>query len=279
MSCFIPQLIALRVVSLPATARRMKNDPNSDGVSRWPSTSACINVDTMSSRGWSRRSWPSSWAYVYMPIAAASRASNEPPKSGSPAPRMTLVQSNTACSSAAGTPSMSQMICSGSGAANACTKSHSPRSAASATSWRARTRTLCSMAATVLGVKPFCTSRRSLEWRGSSRTIIDPKNSRASGKSSDSVMPPVELKIWACRLTVRTSSYRVTDQNPGPCGAPSSTSSSGWNATGQRSRSAANSRWRSSSGWAQKLFVPSWMSSTVNASVSGMEVPFPCRPT
>ena len=101
---------------------------------------------------------------------------------------------------------MSQMICNGSGAANACTKSHWPRSAAAATSWRARTRTFSSIAATVFGVNARCTSRRSLEWRGSSRTIIEPKNSRVSGESSDTVMPPVELNRCGWRLTVRTSS-------------------------------------------------------------------------
>ena len=101
---------------------------------------------------------------------------------------------------------MSQMICSGSGAANDSTKSHSPLSAAAATSWRARTRTLSSIAATVFGVNARCTSRRSLAWRGSSRTIIEPKKSRASGMSLDSVMPLAELKMCGWRLTARRSS-------------------------------------------------------------------------
>jgi hypothetical protein len=47
---------------------------------------------------------------------------------------------------------------------------------------------------------------RSFECRGSSSTIIEPKNSRVSGELSDRVMPPVELKMCGCRLTVRTSS-------------------------------------------------------------------------
>ena len=47
----MPWLIALRVVSLPATTSRMKNDPNSSVVSRWPSTSACMRAEVRSSVG------------------------------------------------------------------------------------------------------------------------------------------------------------------------------------------------------------------------------------
>ncbi len=45
----MPWLIALRVVSLPATTSRMKNEPNSWAVSWSPSTSAAIITDVMSS--------------------------------------------------------------------------------------------------------------------------------------------------------------------------------------------------------------------------------------
>ncbi len=41
VNAFRPWLIALRVVSLPATTSRMKNEPNSCAVSCSPSTSAC----------------------------------------------------------------------------------------------------------------------------------------------------------------------------------------------------------------------------------------------
>jgi hypothetical protein len=62
VSARIPWLIALRVVSLPATASRMKNDPNSCEVRRSPSTSACIMIDDRSSVGFFRRSSPRAWA-------------------------------------------------------------------------------------------------------------------------------------------------------------------------------------------------------------------------
>ena len=101
---------------------------------------------------------------------------------------------------------MSAITCRGSGAANCCTKSHSPISAASTISWRARTRTLCSTWATVFGVKPFCTSWRNLACRGSSITIIEPKNSSVSGAWSFRVMPLAELNSHGRRLTERTSS-------------------------------------------------------------------------
>ncbi len=60
----MPWLIALRVVSLPATTSRMKNEPNSCGVSCSPSTSAAIITEVMSSCGLALRSSPSAWAYM-----------------------------------------------------------------------------------------------------------------------------------------------------------------------------------------------------------------------
>ena len=60
----MPWLIALRVVSLPATTSRMKNEPNSWAVSRSPSSSACISPLVMSSRGFASRSSPSACAYA-----------------------------------------------------------------------------------------------------------------------------------------------------------------------------------------------------------------------
>ena len=52
----MPCVIALRVVSLPATASRMTKKPNSSSVSPRPSLSALISLVTRSSRGMALRS-------------------------------------------------------------------------------------------------------------------------------------------------------------------------------------------------------------------------------
>ena len=52
----MPWVIALRVVSLPATARMMTKKPNSSSVSPRPSLSACTSLVTMSSSGLALRS-------------------------------------------------------------------------------------------------------------------------------------------------------------------------------------------------------------------------------
>ena len=62
VSALMPWVMALRVVSLPAAARRMKKLAISDGVSVSPSTSACIMADTRSSCGLASRSSPTAWA-------------------------------------------------------------------------------------------------------------------------------------------------------------------------------------------------------------------------
>ncbi len=51
----MPWLMAVRVVSLPATARRMKNGATSSGASISPSTSACTSLLVRSSVGFLRR--------------------------------------------------------------------------------------------------------------------------------------------------------------------------------------------------------------------------------
>ena len=51
MSSNIPWLMALRVVSLPATTSKMKKLPNYWLVIRCPSTSACIITEVRSSVG------------------------------------------------------------------------------------------------------------------------------------------------------------------------------------------------------------------------------------
>ncbi len=84
--------MALRVVSLPATASRMKNDAISADVSRSPSTSAATSAVVRSSRGLARRSSASAVAYAPMSMATFMNSSKSVVRSGSPKPRITLVQ-------------------------------------------------------------------------------------------------------------------------------------------------------------------------------------------
>ena len=56
MNATMPWLIALRVVSLPATESRIVKKPNSSEVSSWPSMSAVTSFVTMSLAGFSLRS-------------------------------------------------------------------------------------------------------------------------------------------------------------------------------------------------------------------------------
>ncbi len=100
VSAYIPWLMALRVVSLPAATSRMKNDPSSSGLSRWtspssPATSACISAEVRSSVGSSSRARLISWAICDSSTAAFMIESMSGAYSGSPAPRMMLVSSNT----------------------------------------------------------------------------------------------------------------------------------------------------------------------------------------
>ena len=113
----MPWLIALRVVSLPATTSRMKNDPNSCGVSRSPSTSACIImlVDVVAGVG------PAvlaerlrvhehlhQHAHQLLERAAVLGVADAEDDVG---------PLKICCSSSSGMPIISQMICRGSGAA------------------------------------------------------------------------------------------------------------------------------------------------------------------
>ena len=190
----------------------MKNEPNSAGVSRWPSTSACINVDTRSSRGLSRRSWPSCLGVAVHRHGRGEEGLERAAEVGvagaeddvRPVEHVALVGGRDAEHVAddlqrqRGGERLDEV---------ALALARPP----SATSWRARTRTLSSIAATVFGVNARCTSRRSLEWRGSSRTIIEPKKSRASGRSSDSVMPlgrAEDLRLAADRPHVLVARHR-----------------------------------------------------------------------
>ncbi len=136
-------------------------------------------------------------------------------------------------------PIMSQITCSGSGPASSATSSPVPSGCSAiiaSTSRRARSRTDASVRATTLGVNALLTMLRSRRCRGSSSTIIDPKNSASSGFWSGIVMDGRELKRCGCRLTCHTSSYLVSAQCPGPDTSPSWVSS-WWNAMGWLSSS------------------------------------------
>ena len=84
-----PWLMALRVVSLPATVSRTKKEPSSASVRRSPSTSALASAEVRSSVGSRRRSpaismtnWDSSLPAVRM---AVTTSPSRPTYSGSPA--------------------------------------------------------------------------------------------------------------------------------------------------------------------------------------------------
>ena len=209
----MPCVIALRVVSLPATTKRIKKLPNSWLVSRSPSTTACIITLVRSSVGFASRASPSAWAYENMPMAASINFSKLPPKSGSPAPKIVFVHSNICRSSSAGMPIISQIICNGNRAAIASTKSNSWSANSSMTESiivRAFTFTYSSMRAISRGVKPFETIERSRKCFGSSMLIIEPKNSLSSCERSMMFEPLPLQKSCGLRLTCQMSSWRVS---------------------------------------------------------------------
>ena len=127
----MPRLIAVRVVSLPATASRMKNGAISCGARMSSPRSLCTSADVRSSAGSARRFSASSFISVVSCMPASNIAvigSRPPSMSGSPAPRMTFVASSTVRNSLRGMPIMSQMTSSGNGCESASTRSTSPRS-------------------------------------------------------------------------------------------------------------------------------------------------------
>ena len=129
-----PWAMALRVVSLPATTSRMKNEAISAGVRLSPSTSAVTRAVVRSSCGSFWRASASSVTSVARSCVAPSSAAMTPGSvwsgtySASPRPRITLVRSKMKRSWLRGMPIMSTMIRSGSVAATSVTKSPSPRS-------------------------------------------------------------------------------------------------------------------------------------------------------
>jgi len=205
VSALMPWLIALRVVSLPATTRRMKNDPSSWLVSRSPSTSAWMRAVVMSSRGRVRRASASACPYWKSSTAAAMSSSRLLAYSGSPTPRMMFVSSKMRRWSISGMPIMSQMMRRGSAAATSSTKSHAPFGATASTIRRACARTDSSTCLMVRGVNPALTSFRSFVCRGASMLIIEPKNSLSSGVWSGMLTPCPETKLSASMLARTTS--------------------------------------------------------------------------
>ena len=205
----MPTLVAVRVVSLPATASRMKNGPSSCGASTSSPTSACTRAEVRSSVGSARRFSASSAmsAVSSRPGGEQGAArSSAPVISGSPAPRMTFVARSTVPNSLRGMPIMSQMTSSGNGWLTASTRSTSPcshmssmtsvhtRSTESSSDWSRR------------GVNERATMPRWRAWRGSSMAMNDPKNSMASaGMSAIDTEPFPEQKSSGRRLISTTS--------------------------------------------------------------------------
>ncbi len=136
--------------------------------------------------------------------------------SGSSEPIIRFDHSKTRWRSSWGTPIISAITWSGSSAATAVTKSHSPRSITSSTIVRATSRMRSSSWVTMRGVKPLFTSSRMRVCRGGSWiSIIIRCCSSASSSRALTVMPPrSDEKVSQSRLTAWMSSWRVTDQNP-----------------------------------------------------------------
>ena len=175
----------------------------------------------MSSRGFALRSSPSACAYAKISIPTVMRSSYDETKSGSPTPRMILVQRKISDSSDSGTPIMSQMICSGIGAATCSTKSH-VRSENSDSKWSttlaARILTWSSTRVISRGPKPLATMLRRRKCFGSSMAIMEPKNSFSSIGKSPMFEPWPLQNSDALRLTCQMSSWRVSARYPRPGG-------------------------------------------------------------
>ena len=120
----MPCAVALRVVSLPATASSSMNMSNSSSLSWSPSISALMSLVTMSSRG-SVAPLARQLVDVDEELDERVPAGRRPMYSGSSAPTMRLVQSNSLRRSSCGTPMISAIAWSGSSAAMSSTKSHS----------------------------------------------------------------------------------------------------------------------------------------------------------
>ena len=170
VKAIMPWVIELRVVSLPATVRVTTNIPNSASVS-WPSASASTSVLTMSSPGFS--AFCAANCMAYQINSAVEPSGSYSANSGSSAPIIWLVQSNSLLRSSSGTPSSPAMACSGSSRATCRTKSPAPSCAASAAMRCARSPSSARNRSTARGVNPREMILRSRVCSGSSIMIID----------------------------------------------------------------------------------------------------------
>src|SRR5271166_4624331 len=161
---------ALRVVSLPATTSKMKNEASSALVSCSPSMLAVTSAETRSSAGACARS-------AARPVTRSASACPAPSNcitawsmssernSGSAPDKMMLVLARTMSYWSSGMPIMSQMIFTGSRAATFATKSHGPVASRSSTVEAAARRTSSSNFAISRGLNARETIRRALRRR------------------------------------------------------------------------------------------------------------------
>ena len=130
---------------------------------------------------------------------------------------------NISSQSASGTPIIAQITPRGSRAAMSVTKSHAPRGATASRMRCVNAHTRGSSCATMRGVKPLLTSRRSRTCCGGSIVMsIFPAPEAGVGFAGSTIteMPRRELYVVVSRETVSTSAYFVTDQNPGNNAVP-----------------------------------------------------------
>ena len=120
--------------------------------------------------------------------------------------------STTRSRSASGTPSMSEIVCSGSRLAMRSTKSPPPVGAASAMIRLALTRIPSSIRLIWRGVKAADTRPRSLVCRGASIARNDWEASSISGGASANWTPSPEQNVAGSREMRRMSSWRTIAQ-------------------------------------------------------------------
>ena len=205
----MPWLIAVRVVSLPATARRMKNGAISLSASMSPSTSLWTSFEVRSSVGFFRRSSARSfinWLSCMPAPNIAIIGSPSPMNSGSPPLRITFVASRTVLNSLRGMPIMSQITSSGNGCDSTWTRSTSPRSQKPSITSEQIVSTESSTLCRSVGENVRPTIARWRAWRGLSMLMNEPKNSSAcSGRSGIDTAPLPEQKSFG-RFVISTTS-------------------------------------------------------------------------
>lgn len=130
----MPCVMALRVVSLPATASSRTKKPNSSEA-RLPSSSAATSVLTMSFAGHCLRSAAMFIAYEMSSVAESAPISSVIAYSGSSYATILLDQSKILTRSSCGTPISSAIACSGSSQATWVTKSKAPSGPACASAF------------------------------------------------------------------------------------------------------------------------------------------------